>query len=327
MRRTTPKVSSLKVLSFLACYVLISCLSSCSESSSQRTLLGYVPSSSYAVLAVNWKTVSKDPDLKRICKGAEVEKLFAQLDLGEGVVTEYVVYGAPGASAQASNGLIAKGSFDSSEIVKKLIKMGWSERDLEGRRIYVNPKDASWLTTFSKNLVVLGTESAVRDAIGASSRSESRFTSRAAYKVLSSHFVEKQHPILMMVALPQASQDLANVAVQLTSTAMDLAGVGPLGDLLSKIGTPQGLACGISHRDELFPVAVSAVMKDEDSAKLVSGALNLLKSLGGMASHNYANQTNDDAARAIRTMSIDRNREVVFIKMAMSRRDLGTLYR
>jgi len=326
MRRSTLKVSNLKVLLSFACCFLLSCLASCSGSGSQRTLLGYVPSSSYAVLAVNWKTVSRDPDLKRICKGAEIEKLFAELGLGE-TVTEFAVYGDPGGLAQASNGIVVKGSFNANETVKELKRRGWTEQGVEGRRIYVNPKDASWLTPFDRNVFVLGTESAVRDAIGASGRSESRFTSRAAYKVLSSHFVEKQHPILMMVVLPQASQDLANVAVQLTSTAMDLAGVGPLGDLLSKIGTPQGLACGISHRDELFPVAVSAVMKDEESAKLVSGALNLLKSLGGMASHNYANQTNDDATRAIRTMSIDRNREVVFIKMAMSRRDLGTMYR
>jgi hypothetical protein len=54
--------------------------------------MGYVPSSSYAVLAVNWKTVRMDPDLKRICKGAEVEKLFAQLGIDEGTVTEFAVF-------------------------------------------------------------------------------------------------------------------------------------------------------------------------------------------------------------------------------------------
>lgn len=327
MRSSTLKFPCLKVLSSIACCVLVSYLTACSGSDDQRSLLGYVPSSSYAVLAVNWKTVRKDPDLKKICKGAEVEKLFAQLGIGEETVTEFAVYGDHRTSAQEGNGLIAKGIFDSTEIVRKLVKMGWTERDLEGRRAYINPDGASWLTTFDKNLIALGTESAVTDAIGAKAKSENRFTSNPAYKILSSHFEGKQYPILMMIALPQASQDMANAAVQLTSTVMDLAGVGPLGDLLNKIGYAQGLGCAISHKDEFFPVAVSAVMKDEESAKFVSGALNLLKNLGGLASKNYRPQTNNDGARAIQTMSIERSREVVSIKMSMSRRDLGAMNR
>jgi hypothetical protein len=327
MRTSTLKFRGIKVLSLIACCLLVFCLTACSGSNNHRTLLGYVPSSSYAVLAVNWKTVRNDPDLKRICKGAEVEKLFAQLGIGEETVTEFAVYGDHRTSAQAGNGLIAKGNFESTEIVRKLVKVGWTERDLEGRRVYINPDGDSWLTTFDKNLIALGTESAVRDAIGAKAKSENRFTSNPAYKVLASHFEGKQYPILMMIALPQASQDMANAAVQLTSTILDLAGVGPLGDLLNKIGYAQGLGCAISHKGEFFPVAVSAVMKDEESAKFVSGALNLLKKLGGMASKNYAAQPNHDAARAIQTMSIERSGEVVSIKMSMSRRDLSAMNR
>jgi hypothetical protein len=274
------------------------------------------------VLTVNWKTVRTDPDLKRICKGAEVERLFSQLDLAEETVTEFAVYGAPGVSAHANNGLIAKGSFDTTEVVKKLIKMGWIEQDLDGRRVYVDPTHASWLTAFSKSLFVLGTESGVRDAIGAKSRSENRFTSNPTYKVLSSHFEGKQYPIVLMVAMPQASQDLANAAVQLAGTAMNLAGVGPLGDLLNKIGLAQGLGCAISHKDDLFPVVVSAVM-NEESAKIVSGALGLLKSLGGSLSKNYSSQTG--AGRAIERISVERKREVVSVKMTMSARDLGSV--
>jgi hypothetical protein len=68
-------------------------------------------------------------------------------------------------------------------------------------------------------------------------------------------------------------------------------------------------------------------MKDEESAKLVSGALSLLRDLGGMVSKNYTSQSDADAARAIQTMSVERKREVVSIKMTMSRRDLGAMSR
>jgi hypothetical protein len=324
MRASLPKAHKLKVGFLVGSLISIALFAACSGSNSQRALFSYVPSSSYGVLAVNWKVVSNDPDLKRISKGAEVEKLFAQLGVDPETVAEFAVYGTPGASDQASNGLIAKGSFDSREIAKNLVKMGWTEQDLEGRRIYVSPADGSWLTLFDKNTFVLGTESAVKDAIGAKAKTENRFTSKPAYKVLASNFEGKQYPIMMLVALPPASQDLANAAFQLTATAMDLAGVGPLGDLLGKIGYARALGCAISHKGETFPVAVSAVMKDEESARFVSGALNLLKTLGGIASHN---QTKSDVTSAIQTLSIERSREVVSIRMAMSRTDLGAINR
>jgi hypothetical protein len=327
MRNSTFKSLASKVLFAMGCCSLICCLTACSGSTSRQTLLGCVPSSSYAVLAVNWKTVSKDPDLKRISKGGEIEKIFEQLGLDSQTVNEFAVYGDPRGSAQTSNGLIVGGSFNANEMVNELTKRGWTEQSFAGRRTYVNPKDASWLATFDKNLFVLGTESGVKDAISAKTKSEHRFTSNPAYKVLAAHFEGKQYPILMMVALPEASQEMANVAVQLTSTVMDLAGVGPLGDLLNKIGYAKGLGCAISHKDESFPVAVSAVMKDEDSAKFVSGALNLLKNLSGMVSKNYVSQTDPDAARAIQTMSVERSREVVSVKMTMSRRDMGAMNR
>jgi hypothetical protein len=297
----------------------------CFQAQSQRELLTYVPASSYAVLAVNWKTVSKDTDLNKISKGVEVEKLFAQLGLPEGSVREFAVFSDPGSSGHMSSGLIVKGSFDSDDVVKELVKQGWTEQDFEGRRVYANPKDGSWLATFHKQILILGTESGVKDAIGAESRSEDRFTANPAYKVLAAHFEGKQYPILMMVALPPASQDMANAAVQLTSTVMNLTGIGPLGDLLNKIGYAQGLGCAISHRDDLFPVALLAVMKDEESAKLVSGALSLLTNLGGMVSKNYASRTDADATLALRTMMIERKREVVVIKMSLSKKDLAPM--
>jgi hypothetical protein len=307
------------------CALMLS-MSACTSTGNPRTLFSYIPSTSYAVLAVNWTAVSKDPDLKRISKGAEVEKLFEQLGVDGETVSEFAVFGDSG-GPKASKGLIAKGSFNSYEIIRELEVRGWIEQDFEGQRIYVNPGDASWLTTLDKNLFVLGTESGVKAAIGAKTKTENRFTSNPAYKALSSHFEGKQYPILMMVALPQGSQDMANAAVLLTATAMDLAGVGPLGDLLSKIGYAKGLGCAIWHKGESFPVAVSAVMKDDESAKLVAGALDMLRKLGGIISKNYAPHTDANAARAIQTMSVERNGEVVSVKMTMSRRDLGATNR
>ncbi len=222
-------IRHLRVLSVSAGCVGIFLLVACSGSSSQRTILNYVPSSSYAVLAVNWKTVKNDPELKKISKGANIEKLFTQLGVDGDAINEFAVFGEPGASATGSAGLIAKGNFKSVEIIKELKTRGWTEQEFEGQRVYVNPEDSSWLTTLDKSHFVLGTESGVKDAVGAKAKPANRFTSNSAYKTLSASFEGKQYPILMMIALPQASEDVAHAAVELTSTVMDLSRCWPIG--------------------------------------------------------------------------------------------------
>jgi hypothetical protein len=76
------------------CCLIVFLVAAGSASNRQQSLLNHVLSSSYTVLAVNWKTVSKDPDLKRISKGAEVEKLFAQLGLDADTVAEPMLAGS-----------------------------------------------------------------------------------------------------------------------------------------------------------------------------------------------------------------------------------------
>lgn len=311
----------MRVVFFTVLCLTTLCLASCTRSSSQDSLLSFVPSSSYAVLAVHWPTVVKDADLRKMTKGAEIEKLFNGLGIGSETVTDFAVFGDLQNSTKGSGGLIVKGTFDSEVMVKELMSRGWGEQNLDGQEVYVNPVEGFYLTTFDSTLFVLGTPTGVRAVIGASENPEMRFTSNHAYETLSSRFEGKEYPIVM-VAFPQASQDMANAALQISSTVMDIAGVGPLGELLNKIGYAKGLGCAISRKNDSFPVEVSAVMKDEDSAQFLSGALNLMKTVAAMAPRNGASREAVDAGRALQDMSIARTGEVISIQMTMARRDL-----
>lgn len=306
------------------CCAFMLCISACTGPGNPRGLLSYVPSSSFAVLAVKWPSVMKDQDLKRMTKGAEIEKVFDELGVASDDVTEFVVFGDL-QSSTGSTSLIAKGNFDSKSVVKSLKQRGWEEQDFDGKRLYVNPHDGSCLTTFDTNLFMLGTQSSVEAVFTARAKPELRFTANPAYKTLATRFEGKRYPILMVAAFPQASQDMANAALQISSTVMDLAGWGPLGDLLNKIGYAKGLSCGISRANDSFPVEVSAVMKDEDSAKFVAGTLGLLKSLGSLAPPNSNSRRDLEAARTLKSLSIERSGEVVSIRMLMPKTALRDL--
>jgi hypothetical protein len=311
-------VSRMNRFVIFICIAFVLCPAACINSSNRGTVLSYVPSSSFAVLRVNWQDVIKDQDLKRIARGAEIEKVFSDLGVATEKATEVVVLGnfeGPG----AAGGLITKGNFETREITNSLKQRGWEEKTLAGKQAYVNPRDGSCLTTFDSNLLLFGTESGVKEVVSARTDPELRFTSQPIYKSLLARFEGRRYPILMMIALPQSSQDMANAALQISSTIMDLAGVGPLGELLNRIGYAKGLSCGISRDNDSFPVELAAGMKDEDSAKFVAGTLKLFKKLGAMAPRSSNSQRDIEAARALSSISIERSRDVVSIRLLMPR--------
>jgi hypothetical protein len=110
------------------CSAFILTLSGCTRSGDSRTLLSYVPASSYAVLAVKWQSVARDQELKRIVKGAEIQRVFEELGISSEEVTEFAVFNDLQNSASGSSGLIAGGKFNSKDLVNSLLKRSWIEQ-------------------------------------------------------------------------------------------------------------------------------------------------------------------------------------------------------
>jgi hypothetical protein len=92
---------------------------------------------------------------------------------------------------------------------------------------------------------------------------------------------------------------------------------------MSKIGYARALGCTIGREGESFPVELVAVMKDEEAATFVSGALTLLKRIGALAGQSLARSPEEaEALRNFQNMSISRKAEVLTVGLVMSRRNL-----
>jgi hypothetical protein len=298
----------------------------CSSSESRRSLIGLTPASSFAVLAVDWQKVRNDGELKKVARGAELESVLRELGVASETVTDIAVFSDGRKATDGNTGMIAKGRFSSKDITQGLTNsQKWKQETIDGRRAYVNSVDGSCFLFLESHVFVVSTRSGVSAVIGAAAKPEMRFTASRAYKTLAGRFESKQYPILMMLAFPQTSQDMANAALQISSTVMDLAGIGPLGQLLNKIGYAQALGCAISRNNVSFPLEVFAVMKDEEAAQFVSGGLNLLKTLAALAPTNTQSAQQETAARSLKSMSITRSREVLSIRMIMSRKDMAEI--
>jgi hypothetical protein len=114
---------------------------------------------------------------------------------------------------------------------------------------------------------------------------------------------------------------MIDTAMRLSSTVLDIAGTGVLGTLLEKIGTVRGAGCDIARSGDSFPVSLVIMLKDESTALLISGSLNLMKKFAA-APPGDLSPSDASAYKSFQSMSITRNHEVLSIKLVMSAQKL-----
>lgn len=309
------------LITLALCFIVLFSVA-CGASSGRRALVKMVPASSFVVLSVNWKMVSRDNDLKRMVKGTDAERIFEQLNIASDSVKELAIFSDAGNSPNVSQGMLLRGSFKNDEVVAGLKTRGWLEQHDQERKILSNPADGTCLIALKRNVLVVGTRSGVEGAANAEQSSGASFAANSTYKKLSPHIDDEKYPIAMMLAIPQTAQDAAATALDVSSAVMDLVGVGPLGELLNKIGYARGLGCVISRKGDAFPVQVIAIMRDEAAATFVSGALNLMKGLTKIVPERNLSPLDQEALKSLHSLLISREREVISIKMTMARKDL-----
>jgi hypothetical protein len=298
-------------------------LAGCHSSSGRESLAELIPADALVVLSMNWQAVRGDEDLLKLVRGEELKKVLGQLGVNEGEITDIAVFGDGSGGAAGSTGVLLSGSFDANDVADFLKGRGWRGRDYKGHEIYLNPADNTHLAALDSDALVVGTEKAVEGAIRAESDADSAFASTDAYKRLSGLFDTAEHPVSMMIAFPQQLQDAADMALQVSSAVMDFAGVGGLGQLMSKIGYSRAIGCTVGHEGDSFPVELVAVMKDEDAAAFVSGGLTLLKGIGALAGTRPARSPEEaEVMRNFQNMSVSREREVLSVDLVMSRKNL-----
>jgi hypothetical protein len=291
--------------------------------SSGQSLAELIPADALVVLTLNWQAVKGDGDLLALVKGAEFRRVFAELKVSEEAVTDIAVFGDGGGGPGGSTAMLLGGVFDGREVAESVKGLGWREESYNERAVYVSPTDGTRLATLDSGALVLGTRKGVEGVINVESHGADSFAATDAYERLSPLFDAAEHPVSMMIAFPQHVQDAAHAALELSSVVMDFAGVGPIGQLMSKIGYSRAVGCTIAREGESFPVELVAVMKDEDAAALVSGGLNLLKGLGALAGQSQPRTPAEaEALRSFQSMSVTREGDVLSVGLVMSRRDL-----
>lgn len=298
-------------------------LAGCGGSYGRHSLVELIPADALVVLSVNWQAVRSDRNLITLIKGAEFNHILDEVGVNEQALAHLAVFGdgtdGPGGSA----GMLLNGSFNARAVAESARGRGWSMESFGGHAVYVSQSDGTRLAALDSGTLACGTKKGIAGVLRAESDTEESFTSTTTYKRLSKLFKGGDAPISMTLALPQHLQDAADAALKAASLMMDFTGVGPLGQLMGKIGYARAIGCTIGREGESFPVELVAVMKDEEAAALVSGGLTLLKGIGALANQSPARSPEEaEALHNFRNLSVSRKGEVLTVRLVLSRRNL-----
>lgn len=307
----------------LICLLILPALNCHTAPTNRRTaVINVVPSNSLFVMSLNWPEVRSDDDFKSLIKSDGFERVLRQAGIEPEKVNQLAVFGDARKSGDGSSGVIFSGSFNARTIINQLKTQGWGEGVFQGSKIYSKSSGDAYITYLKSQLMVIGTKSGVEGAISAQSDSKKAFVSAKSVKTLITQLNEKQKPVSIFVALPESTQDMSNVIVDLSATVLNLAGVEPLGVLLSKIGIPGAMGCSISKDGENFPLELLILMEDEDASQAVSGILNLIKITAAGIQKNSAGQSEAQKHQSYQSLQVSRERELLSVKIDLTRKDL-----
>jgi hypothetical protein len=268
-----------------------------------------VPIESCAIMTIDWASVRTGGELRRVLKGDEFEAVLQRLGIDSASVKTVVVFSA--ADSRTTSGLLLRGSFDRKQIGAELKNGGWSETSLEAHKVYVN--EADYVSVPASNTLFAGTREGVLTMFRAADDPKESILASEAYKKINAALSTKGQPVKAFLLIPQGTLDMADAALAATSVALSFFNLGGIGQVLRAVNVARGFAFTVdSGSQEKYPVELCVLLRDENTAALVSGSLNAMKAVSELASTDNRDQ---ESVRALRQMTIVRKHEVLAVKM------------
>jgi hypothetical protein len=273
------------------------------------SLARLVPIESCAVMSIDWSAIRADNELRRVINGDQFEALLRSLGVESKSVNTVAVFSA--LNGQTMSGLLLRGSFDSKDITHELKQSGWTENSIEGHKVYV--KAAYYVAIPSSKTLFAGTREGALAVFRAADSAKESIVASDAYKKINAAISSKRTPVKAFLFIPQGTLDMADAALTATSIALSLFDLGGIGQLLQTVNVARGFGFSLDQgANEIYPVELCVLMRDEASAVFVSGSLNALKTLSELAALNNRDR---ESLRAIQQMSVVRKHEVLAVKM------------
>ncbi len=275
----------------------------------ESSLLRFVPVDSCAIMSLDWSSIRKDSELKRVINGDQLEGLLRQLGIESESVKTVAVFSA--IDNQAVSGLLLRADFDRKEVVAGLKEKGWTESSIDGHKVYAH--DSDYIAMPATEMLYAGTREGALAVFRAAEDSNDSIVSSEAYQKITAAVSMKGKPVKAFLLIPQGTLDMADAALTATSFALSLFDLGGIGQLLQAVNVARGFAFSLdkSARDK-YPIELCVLLRDEEAASFINGSLNGLKLISELAATDNRDRDN---LNALKQMKITRKHEVLAITM------------
>lgn len=277
-----------------------------------------VPPSAVAVAKLNWTVIRQDDRFRAMLNADQLDRALSQLNINGNDISEIVIFSGLNSSPTGFLGGIFRGTYNASTLTAKLKSQRLTEETYKGRAVYVE-RDQSCSTVLRSGMLAVGSRKGVEGVIDVELNPRLSLTSEPPFSTLLSRFVVSRQPISFVMSLPLEYQAVGDVANKVVATIFSLAGLGPLGYVVDKIGFPHALGISIGRRGATFPTELVAQMKDAYSAALISGTLNVAQAIDlNMLSDKMSTSDRE----MLKNISVTRDGALLSIKMVLREQDL-----
>lgn len=300
------------------CLLVFPCFAS--VAAAQRgSAVALVPRQAIAIAKLNWNLVRNDSQFRSMLNANQLDRALRDLNINGSQISEIIIFSGINTSPSGLIGGIFEGSYDVAAVKASLESRSFRKRNYLSRILYCSDSDGSCTSVLRSGRLLVGTQQAVEGVIDVEANPRSALTLRKPFTTILRKFVLGRQPISFAMALPLEYQMLGEVAVKVVAALFNFSGLGPLGFVIDKIGLPEAIGFAITRRGDNFPVDLTARMKDEQSAALISGTFNLTQTLN---LEMFASRMSAADRDRLKNISVVRQGTVLQVKMLLRSEDL-----
>jgi hypothetical protein len=301
------------------CLFSLACLPAVAVAQRGGGAVALVPQRAVAIAKLNWNLVRSDAQFRSMLNANQLDRALNDLNINGSQISEIVIFSGINTTPSGLVGGIFDGSYDAAAVKASLESRSFRKKNYLGRVLYCNDADGSCTSLLRSGRLLVGTQQAVEGVIDVEANPRSALTLRKPFTTMLRKFVLGRQPISFAMALPLEYQMVAEVGVKVVAALFNFSGLGPLGFVIDKIGLPQAIGFAITRSSSNFPVELTAKMKDEQSAALISGTFNLAQSLNF---EMFASRMSAADRDRLKNVSVVRQGTVLQLKILLRSEDL-----
>lgn len=280
-------------------------------------LLALVPASSVVAVTIDWPRASQHPAMRRGLELDALEGIVREIGLDPRMLASVVLFSDARSGPEHGTGALlrlpaarpASGWAPSG---------GWRQAERHGgQTLWRESGGEFWLAALSAQTWVVGSRNGVVATVDALENERGGFLAGEAVRTLAAHHRSRGQPLSAILALPQSGADMMSAGWEIASLTMNLAGVGPLAEIVGKLGSVKALGMGFAAEGPMVRTEIGALMGSEPAATLVSGTVRLMRAAANAMPAHQLSAADRQMQQAMRALQIGRQGAMVTIGMLL----------